>query len=147
MPCRFSASVSWSPTVSTGFSAVIGSWNTMAACRPRILRRPFASRAVTLRSPNITVPVMLALPGNRPMAVDDVTDLPEPDSPTSATTSPGLMSKVTPLTASTSPNSVSKVTATLSKDRIGAPPRSGWRLTTPKDPVEGFDVVSAEAAS
>jgi hypothetical protein len=30
------ASTIWSPTVNTGFSAVIGSWKIMAMSRPRI---------------------------------------------------------------------------------------------------------------
>ena len=40
----------------------------------------------------------------------EVTDLPEPDSPTMPTVSPGAMSNETPRTASTSPSSVGNVT-------------------------------------
>jgi hypothetical protein len=36
-------------------------------------------------------PVMRAVDGRRPMTASDETDLPEPDSPTMPSTSPGLM--------------------------------------------------------
>ena len=49
------------------------------------------------------------------MAAVEVTDLPEPDSPTRATTSPGYTSRESPLTACTSENSVSKETERFSK--------------------------------
>ena len=46
----------------------------------------------------------------RPSRVIAVTDLPDPDSPTIATTSPGATSKQTPSTACTTPSSVAKET-------------------------------------
>ena len=46
----------------------------------------------------------------RPISVIDVTDLPEPDSPTIATTSPGATVNDTPSTAATTPSSVRKRT-------------------------------------
>ena len=35
LACALTASSSWSPMFSTGFSAVIGSWKIMASCEPR----------------------------------------------------------------------------------------------------------------
>ncbi len=101
--------------VSTGFSAVIGSWKTMAMSVARILRIFPASRPTTFTLPTFATPETLALPGSSPMAAVEVTDLPDPDSPTSATTSPGLTASESPLTACTSGPAVSKVTCRLSK--------------------------------
>ena len=47
----------------------------------------------------------------RPISVMAVTDLPEPDSPTTARISPGASSSDTPSTAVTDPSSVWKETA------------------------------------
>ena len=51
------------------------------------------------------------------MAVREDTDLPEPDSPTTASTSPGLTSNDTSSTAATEPLSVLKVTDSDRNDR------------------------------
>jgi hypothetical protein len=56
------------------------------------------------------VPVTRAVSGSSPIAARDDTDLPEPDSPTTASTSPGFTSNVTSSTARTRPASVLKVT-------------------------------------
>lgn len=48
----------------------------------------------------IEPPVIEPLRGRMPMTAWEMTDLPEPDSPTRATTEPGLMRKSTPLTTS-----------------------------------------------
>jgi len=53
-------------------------------------------------------PAVTSTVGIRPRIVIAVTDLPEPDSPTMANTSPRCTSKVTPSTARTKPSSVSK---------------------------------------
>ncbi len=45
-----------------------------------------------------------------PISVIAVTDLPEPDSPTTASTSPAARSNETPSTACTTPSSVAKET-------------------------------------
>ena len=115
----------------------MGSWNTIATSSPRMSRSCPGVMVSTSRPASFTEPVMSALPGSRPMAVALVTDLPEPDSPTRATTSPGLTSNVTPLTACTSPNSVANFTSTSRKASTGSPPRSSWRATTPIALVAG----------
>ncbi|MNT79009.1 hypothetical protein D3C72_2183050 [compost metagenome] len=73
----------------SGFSAVIGSWKIMAMRLPRsvcsssrpacVMSRP-ASRIWPLS--RVSTPL-----GNKPMTALDVTDLPEPDSPTMHTIS------------------------------------------------------------
>ncbi len=84
------ASTIWKPTVYTGLSAVIGSWKITAMSLPR------AFRSVAWSAPSIATPLSFALPrtrpflGSRPSSDMELTDLPEPDSPTIASTSPGL---------------------------------------------------------
>ena len=87
------------PTVNTGFSAVEGSWNTMATSRPRICRSLAALTLITLFPLISTAPQLVAVSGSSPRMVFAVTVLPEPDSPTMARTSPGLTSRLTSLTA------------------------------------------------
>ena len=103
--------------VSTGFSAVIGSWKTMAMSLPRSRRIARSETLPTSWPLTTTWPLMRAFLGSSRIAVMAVTDLPEPDSPTTATTSPGRTSRVTPLTACTEPNSVLNRTSTSAKDR------------------------------
>ena len=50
------------------------------------------------------------------MMLSDVTDLPDPDSPTMDSTSPRRMSKLSPLTAFTRPPSVANVVRRLRTD-------------------------------
>ena len=59
-------------------------------------------------------PVVTASSGSRRMAAVEVTDLPEPDSPTNASVSPSTMVKLTSLTAVTGPVGNWNVTLSLS---------------------------------
>jgi hypothetical protein len=98
----------WRPTVCTGFSAVSGSWKIMAISLPRTPRRcssVIVSRSLPFHkiSPSATSRV-----GCRPRIDMAVTDFPEPDSPTMASTSPRATSNDTPSTARTKPSSVEK---------------------------------------
>ena len=93
--CRRMDSAICSPTVNTGFSEVMGSWNTMARSAPRRLRIcDCDARARSRRSPLRRVSHMLPLPRRPPpcstrrMRASEDTDLPEPDSPTMASVSP-----------------------------------------------------------
>src|SRR6476469_5098713 len=102
-----------------------------------------ASRAVVSSSPSSrTEPSMRALLERvRPMIVCAVTLLPEPDSPTIATTSPGERSNDTPWTACRRPPSVAKETERSRTDSRGAPlipsaPCSLGRLPEPHPRVE-----------
>jgi hypothetical protein len=87
--------------VKQGFSEVIGSWNTMAMSRP-ISCGAGARAAVPASSwPSKAMRSALtrAVQGSRPMMASMATDLPEPDSPTMASTSLGSHTESTPSTA------------------------------------------------
>jgi hypothetical protein len=90
-------------------SAVIGSWKIMAISPPRTLRSSSAGMATRSRPRHSTRP--LTWPGSRirRMMERNVTLLPEPDSPTRPTTSPGATSKSTSAAAIAWPRGVSKV--------------------------------------
>ena len=83
-----SASVRWSPMVRIGLMPARGSWKIIAApCR----RSPRSVEAVAVSTPapsSTTSPVVTARAGRSPSTVRAVSDLPEPDSPTSPTVSP-----------------------------------------------------------
>jgi len=77
----------------TGFSAVIGSWNTIAMRAPRSARSRAALAASTF-SPctSMRPPEGTSDGGKRPIAACAITDFPEPDSPSRHTTWPGMTS-------------------------------------------------------
>ena len=86
--------------VSTGLSEVIGSWKIIAISRPRIERSSSSSSASRSRPPNIAVPfVTRPFRARIPSRASEVTLLPQPDSPTIPSVSPGAMSNEIPLTA------------------------------------------------
>ena len=91
--------------VSTGFSEVIGSWKIMPISRPR-MRRISSSLSVRRSRPlkRIWPPTIRPAGGaTSRMMLSAETDLPHPDSPTSATVSPSATSHDTPSTARTTP--------------------------------------------
>src|SRR5467141_1548476 len=100
--CLVRTSVSWKPTVNTGFNELIGSWKIIEISAPRNFCNSPGVRARRLRPPySIWLPggtVAFSL-GSRPRIARAVTDLPLPDSPTSATVLFAGMSKLMPLTA------------------------------------------------
>ena len=83
------ASAIWSPIVYTGVSADSGSWNTIEMPEPRILDSRLSLRPSRSWPWNLMVPVITALEGSKPITASELTDLPEPDSPTMASVSPG----------------------------------------------------------
>ncbi len=90
----------------TGFSDVMGSWNTIDICVPQYDRSAASSRP-SMRSPwNVTSPERSAVDGRRPMIERDSTDLPQPDSPTSPSVRPRSSVNETPSTAVTTPRGV-----------------------------------------
>src|SRR6266550_2953844 len=106
--CVLIASPSWLPTVSTGLSEVIGSWKFIATSLPRTRRSSFFFSFSRSRPLNIAVPLTIR-PGGwgiRPSSASVETLLPEPDSPTIPSVSPGKSSYETPSTAWTIPSSV-----------------------------------------
>ena len=99
--CFLSGSAICWPTVNTGLSELIGSWNTQAMSRPRSACSCASDAASRSRPWNVIEPLRSALSGSRLRIDIAVTLLPEPDSPTSATVVFSGSSKLTPLTAST----------------------------------------------
>jgi hypothetical protein len=97
----------WSPTVKTGLSAVIGSWKIMAMRLPRTLRiSPSESSERSRPSKRMRLPRSIRPGGRiRRMIESAVTDLPDPDSPTSPTVSPRPIVNETPSTDRATPAS------------------------------------------
>src|SRR5256884_7018804 len=107
------------PTRYTGLSEVIGSWKIIAISRPRISRISYSLSLVRSWPLNITLPLTI-LPGRcKRMTLRAVTDLPQPDSPTMPSVSPGVRSKETPSTAFTVPSLVEKTVCRSRTSRSG----------------------------
>ena len=95
-PCTIRLSATWAPTAINGLSEAIGSWKIIDRRRPRTARisaSPFLSRSAPSSSTSPAVAVAAA--GSSRITESAVRLLPEPLSPTSATTSPGLTSSET----------------------------------------------------
>src|SRR5665647_2079750 len=131
-PCARNPSAICHPTGNTGFSAVDGSWNTMAASRPRtacscapdkVTTSPALVPSLLVR---ITAPRVVAVSGSSRRIVLAVTVFPLPLSPTIASTSPAPTVRLTPSTAITAPASVAKETPRprMSRTVTGPPARS-----------------------
>src|SRR4029453_3882144 len=119
--CVSSGSLIWRPIVSTGFRLVIGSWKIIAIClplSPRISRSFSLSRSRPSKRavPERTRPAR----GSSPSSASAVTLLPQPDSPTIPSVSPGEISNEIPLTAWTSPLPVQNWTRRASTERSGS---------------------------
>src|SRR5262245_9333589 len=121
MPRWISAgSVSWRPIVSTGLSDVIGSWKIIAISLPRISRISSSESVRRSRPLNRIWPLTMRPAGRATRRITDsaLTDLPHPDSPTSATVSPGRTFQDTPSTArTTAPEVVNCVWRSLTSRR------------------------------
>src|SRR5919197_1177914 len=135
--CVSSGSRSWRPIVSTGFRLVIGSWKIIAICRPRTRRSARClswrrSRPSKRAEPERTRPAR----GSRPRRASAVTLLPQPDSPTIPSVSPGPISNEIPLTACTVPPPVQKWTrrsSTLSNGSLRTAARRPAPAEEPED--------------
>ena len=97
---RSITSVTCRPICTTGFSDDSGSWKIIAISRPR-RSRIWAGESRSRSSPSKIAAPSTVLPrvGSSPMIASDVTDLPQPDSPTRPTVWPGRTSKLMPSTA------------------------------------------------
>ena len=128
-PCARRASAICRPTEWTGFIELIGSWKIIATSAPRRSRSVAADAPTSSRPSNRIDPVTRAEGGSsRGTAMSD-TDLPEPDSPTTPSTSPGSTVKPTSRTAWTSPSSEGNVTErpSTSSSAMPVPYRRVWR--------------------
>src|SRR5262245_8717320 len=116
----FSTSSICSPQVMTGLSAVIGSWKIIDMRVQRSSRRR-ASSAARMFSPcsRISPELGFSALASRPMTVKAITDLPEPDSPTRQTISPGLTVKFTLSTANSRSAPLGSVTERLRTSSTG----------------------------
>src|SRR5215475_9444398 len=87
--CWRSTSSIWSPTLRMGLSAARGFWKIIEISRPPRSRISASLAAFTSTPENITEPSAI-LPARSRMRITayDVTDLPEPDSPTMPSVSP-----------------------------------------------------------
>src|SRR5699024_6566418 len=94
MPWTRSGSRSVSRTARRGFSAVEGSWKTTETFRPSVLR---ALRPRRSGCPSKTTSPLVT--GCRPVITRARVDFPEPDSPTTPSTSPRRTETLTPSTA------------------------------------------------
>ncbi len=104
----------------TGFSAVIGSWKIIDM-RVQRSSRSRSSLAARMFSPSSRISPELGFSAlaRRPMTVKAITDLPEPDSPTRQTISPGLTVKLTLSTANSRSAPLGSVTERLRTSRTG----------------------------
>ncbi len=88
----------------TGFRAVIGSWKTIEIARPRRSRACLSEGCVTSSPANVIVPPVTApTRGSSPTMLRSAIVLPEPDSPTIPSASPGATENDAPRTACTTP--------------------------------------------
>ena len=89
-----------SPTLNTGFSELIGSWKIIAMSLAAQRAHPLArSRSRPCSRIWLSGWIWACCGDSRRMITIEVTDLPEPDSPTKATVRLAGMSKLTPLSA------------------------------------------------
>ncbi len=103
--CARTASAICVPIDSTGVNEFIGSWNTTPMPAPRTARSRSADAPTSSSPRKRTLPVTRASGGSSPSTLIALTDLPDPDSPTSARTRPGVSVKETSrTTGSASPN-------------------------------------------
>src|SRR5882757_1811309 len=116
----FSTSSICSPQVMTGLRAVIGSWKIIDM-RVQRSSRSRASSAARMFSPSSRISPELGFNAfaSKPMTVKAITDLPEPDSPTRQTISPGLTVKLTFSTAFWRSAPLGRVTERLRTSRTG----------------------------
>ncbi len=118
--CCSSTSSIWKPTVKHGLRLAIGSWKIIAMSLPMIARRASGSRSRILRPSNsILSAVTFAVQGKSPITASIDTDLPEPDSPTIASTSPASTERLIPSTARNGPVRVANSTVRFFMSRRG----------------------------
>src|SRR5436190_5290522 len=120
--CRWIGSATCRPTVSDGFSELIGSWKIIAMRSPRTPRIAASSTFSRSRPSNRTSPLSI-FPGGSGISRSSeraVTLFPEPLSPTIATVSPAATSNETDSTARTRPRCVRNETLRSRTRRSGS---------------------------
>src|SRR5262245_26973820 len=122
--CNVSVSVIWRPTVSTGLSEVIGSWKIIEMSLPRMSRISRSDSSSRSRPWNRMRPATMRPGGDATSrnTESEVTLLPQPDSPTTASVSPCPTENETPSTARTMPSRVKKWVLSSSTSSSAAGP-------------------------
>src|SRR3954453_4963298 len=138
--CWRSTSSIWSPTLRIGLSAARGFWKIIEISRPRRSRICSSVAPLTSMPENITEPSAI-LPARSRMRITayEVTDLPEPDSPTMPRVSPFATEMSTCCTAFTMPR---RVTNSTVRSRTSG---SGCEVIALRPPLRVDDVAQAVA--
>ena len=102
----------------------------MAILRPRMLDSSVSGSPSSSCPRNRTEPLTRAAAGSRPITASEVTDLPEPDSPTIPSTSPGATGSSARARPCTRPSSLGKdtvrsLTSSTGRRRVASSRRSG----------------------
>src|SRR3954453_6085108 len=108
------------PILIVGFNEVIGSWKIIAISLPRMSSRLLSGSVARSKPSKRTEPptIFAGGCGRSPMIERAVTDLPQPDSPTTPSVLPFSTSKLTPSTARTTPSRVKKCVWRSSTSRM-----------------------------
>src|SRR3954453_9536307 len=121
-PCARIASSNWAPSWVTGLSAFIALCMTTEMSRQRVAARSFAVMVTRSVPRKRTLPSLIRAGGLSSWAIpNSIVDLPQPDSPTTPTNSPGCTSRSKESTARTGPAGVSYSTDSPRTSRSGVP--------------------------
>src|SRR4051812_28120774 len=116
------ASSNWAPSWVTGFSAFMALCMTTDMSRQRTADSSRAVMVTRSRPLKTTLPSLIRAGGLSSCAIpNSIVDLPQPDSPTTPTNSPGWTSRSKESTARTGPAAVSYSTVSPRTSRSGAP--------------------------
>ena len=120
--CSVKVSLIWRPIVSTGFSDVIGSWKIIDISLPPDGAHLALGQLEQILAQNRMRPATMRPGGEaiRRNTESEVTLLPHPDLPTTASVSPGTTENDTPSTARTIPSRVKKWVFRSSTSSSGA---------------------------
>ena len=118
-------SASWPPIRRVGLNEVIGSWNTIASEVPSSCRCACVSAAAQVGAEQLQARRRRRGRGRSTSreTASAVSDLPEPDSPTTPTASPRRTAKDTPRTGRIGPSGPGKVTRGRGRRAPGRSPR------------------------
>src|SRR3954469_9502263 len=121
-PCARMTSANWTPSCVTGLRAFIALCMTTDRSRQRVAEGSRAVMVTRCRPLNMTLPALMRAGGLSSWAIpNSMVDLPQPDSPTTPTNSPGWTSRSKESTARTGPAAVSYSTVSPRTSRSGAP--------------------------
>src|SRR3954447_21462705 len=121
-PCARMTSANWTPIWVTGLRAFMALCMTTDRSRQRVAESSRAVMVTRSRPLNRTLPVLIRAGGLSNWArPNSMVDLPQPDSPTTPTNSPGYTSRSKESTARTGPAGVSYSTVSPRTSRSGVP--------------------------